>query len=141
MTLSRAGHLSTTLVFDLLPEISKLDNDDDERGEFLVWTEIADAFRQVVDVWWEEPDDVVESLKRFARSLFEPLVKRLGFEHDEDEDDANTRRFRTLVIAASAAAELPSYEEPCSSPRARVCAEAPVVFFFSKDPRMDPNEF
>ncbi|GAA5847170.1 hypothetical protein JCM3766R1_001823 [Sporobolomyces carnicolor] len=110
VTLSRAGHFSTTLAFDLFTEISKLDNDNDndERGEFLVWTEIADAFRQVVDAWWEEPDDVVRSLKRFARSLFEPLVERLGFEHDEDEDDANTRRFRTLVIAASAAAELPS---------------------------------
>ncbi|GAA5906389.1 M1 family metallopeptidase [Sporobolomyces salmoneus] len=100
VTLSEAGYLSTTAAFDLF---LRLDKD----REFLVYTEIADGFRKILDVWWEQPQEVLESLRSFARSLFGPLVEELGFEHGE-EDDSTKKRFRTLVIAASAAAELPS---------------------------------
>jgi aminopeptidase 2 len=100
VTLSEAGYLSTAAAFDLFLQLK------DEK-EFLVWTEIADGFRRILEVWWEQPEETLESLRNFARSLFKPLVDSLGFEHAE-EDDPTTRRFRTLVIAASAAAELPS---------------------------------
>lgn len=99
IVLSEAGYLKTTTVFSLFQHL---------RGEreFLVWTEIADAFRRILDTWWEQPADVLDALRSFARSLFAPLVARLGFEHRET-DDSTKRRFRTMVIAASAAAEVP----------------------------------
>ncbi|GAA6005170.1 hypothetical protein JCM11491_002602 [Sporobolomyces phaffii] len=100
VTLSEAGYISTTAAFDLFEQYK-------DEGEFLVWTEIADGFRRILDAWWEQPEPVLASLRVFARSLFAPLVERLGFEH-ADEDDTTTKRFRTMVIAASAAAELPS---------------------------------
>lgn len=100
VTLSEAGYLSTTAAFDLF---QRLDNE----KEFFVWTEIADGFRRILDVWWEQPEEVLAALRAFARSLFQPLVEKLGFEHSEEDDDTK-RRFRTMVIAASAAAEVPS---------------------------------
>ncbi|GAA5869000.1 hypothetical protein JCM16303_000332 [Sporobolomyces ruberrimus] len=100
VTLSEAGYLSTTAAFDLFQRLGN-------EKEFLVWTEIADGFRRILDVWWEQPEEVLAALRAFARSLFEPLVEKLGFEHSEEDDDTK-RRFRTMVIAASAAAEVPS---------------------------------
>ncbi|GAA5977533.1 hypothetical protein JCM5350_004725 [Sporobolomyces pararoseus] len=100
VTLSEAGYISTTAAFDLFLQLKN-------EKEFLVWTEIADGFRRILDVWWEQPQENLTTLRTFARSLFSPLVEMLGFEHAK-EDDPTTRRFRTLVIAASAAAELPS---------------------------------
>ncbi|GAA5858514.1 hypothetical protein JCM5353_007102 [Sporobolomyces roseus] len=99
IVLSEAGYLNTSTVFSLFKQFRN------ER-EFLVWSEIADAFRRILDTWWEQPEDVLDALRSFARSLFAPLVKKLGLEHQES-DPSTKRRFRTMVTAASAAAEVP----------------------------------
>ena len=76
--------------------------------EYLVWTEIAMAFRRLLDAWWEQPEEILEGIRSFARSLFGPLAEKLGFVHlPNDETDA--RLFRVLVLAAAAAAEVPEY--------------------------------
>lgn len=99
IVLSEASYLNTSTVFSLFKQFSN-------EPEFLVWSEIADAFRRILDTWWEQPEDVLDAVRSFARSLFAPLVKKLGLEHQES-DDSTKRRFRTMVIAASAAAEVP----------------------------------
>ncbi|GAA5820809.1 hypothetical protein JCM10212_002096 [Sporobolomyces blumeae] len=98
VVLSEAGYLSTTTALSLFKTLG------DKESQFLVWTEIADAFREMLDAWWEQPEGVVDALRSFARSLFEPLAKRLGYEH-RDNEDPTTKRFRTMVISALAAAE------------------------------------
>ncbi|GAA5919724.1 hypothetical protein JCM1841_000771 [Sporobolomyces salmonicolor] len=97
--LSEAGYTRTATAFTLFQKLSN-------ETEYLVWMEIADAFRRLVATWWEQPVAVLEGIRAFARSLFGPLVEKIGFEHEEG-DDSDRRRFRTLAIAAAAIAEDP----------------------------------
>ncbi|KAH9974690.1 peptidase family M1-domain-containing protein [Lactifluus volemus] len=48
-------------------------------------------------------DKVTQYLNAFRRTLFSPLVERLGFEYSEN-DSADTTQLRTLVIAGAATA-------------------------------------
>lgn len=98
--LSEAGYTSTSSVLSLMKELVS-------EPEHLVWAEMAQALHRLVDAWWEQPKEVVDGVLAFARSLFGPLVAKVGFEH-KPEEDAEARQFRVLAIAAAAASEEPS---------------------------------
>lgn len=100
VVLAEAGYSSTTDMLDFL-QAFKLDD------EYLVWTEMAMAFKILLEAWWEDAA-VTKGLKAYARTLFAPILDKLGFVGSL-EDDADRRLFRLLVVAAAATAELPSY--------------------------------
>lgn len=98
--LSEAGYTPTSSVLSLMEQMV-------DEPEHLVWAEMAQALHRIVDAWWEQPKEVVEGVLAFARSLFGPLVAKVGYEH-KPEEDAESRQFRVLAIAAAAAAEDPT---------------------------------
>ncbi|ORY74296.1 hypothetical protein BCR35DRAFT_281272 [Leucosporidium creatinivorum] len=99
--LSEAGYTPTSSALDLMKQMVS-------EPEHLVWVEIAQAFQRLVDAWWEQPEEIIDGVRAFARSLFGPLVEKVGFSH-QPEEDAEARQFRVLAIAAAAAAEEPSF--------------------------------
>lgn len=74
---------------------------------YLVWGEIAFSFQRLLDGWWEN-DEMFEAIKAFARSLWGPLVERIGLSH-LDDDTMDDRLLRVLAIAAAATAEVPLF--------------------------------
>ncbi|GAA5913381.1 hypothetical protein JCM6882_004105 [Rhodosporidiobolus microsporus] len=98
VSLAEAGYSSTISSLAFIRRISTCEQ------EFLVWTEITSAFARIQTTWWEQPEEVKEAFKAFAREVFAPMVAKLGFEAAEDED-MDTRRFRALVLSAAAVAE------------------------------------
>ncbi|GAA6054207.1 hypothetical protein JCM3770_001392 [Rhodotorula araucariae] len=99
LLLSEAGYSRTIPTLDFLSTFAPTEN------EFLVWAEIAGAFKRLADAWWEQPEEL-DAVRAFARKLFRPVVDSLGLQHRPD-DDPETRRFRALVVAAAAAVEDP----------------------------------
>ncbi|KZO98208.1 hypothetical protein CALVIDRAFT_526106 [Calocera viscosa TUFC12733] len=97
--LGRAGYGSTSSALDL---INKLRNDTD----YLVWFRIGSAISDVVDAWWDEPKDVLEGLKALRRSLFRPLLEKLGFDNVPGEP-IDVVRWRTIVVNHLTAADDP----------------------------------
>ncbi|EJU01768.1 Metalloprotease [Dacryopinax primogenitus] len=97
--LGRAGYSSMTAALDL---INKLRDDDD----YFVWAQIASALITVQESWWDEPKSVRDNLKAFVRSLFGPLVKKLGFESSPD-DPPELIRWRSTAIRGASSGEDP----------------------------------
>ncbi|KPV76431.1 uncharacterized protein RHOBADRAFT_3200, partial [Rhodotorula graminis WP1] len=100
LLLSEAGYTSTVPTLDFLATFAPAEPD------HLVWAEVASSFKRFADAWWEQPTEELDALRAFARTLFRPVVDRLGLQHAPD-DSHDTRRFRTLVVAAAAAVEDP----------------------------------
>ncbi|KAG8687839.1 Aminopeptidase 2 mitochondrial, partial [Ceratobasidium sp. 395] len=97
MVLARAGYGKTS---GGLSVISRL------RGEteHLVWEGVASHLNTLEKVWWEQPKDILDTLKAFRRYLFVPLVKKLGYEFGEN-DAPDVRQLRTLAVTQSATAD------------------------------------
>ncbi|KAL1756342.1 hypothetical protein FB107DRAFT_211566 [Schizophyllum commune] len=68
--------------------------------EYFVWETIASHLNTLISVWWEH-EDVVGKLKTFCRSLFVPIVDRLGYNYSASEHPDVTQ-LRTLAISQSA---------------------------------------
>lgn len=100
LLLSEAGYTRTLPTLDFLSAFAPTET------AFLVWAEIAAAFKRFADAWWEQPEGELDALRVFARTLFRPMVDKLGLKH-LPQDDPDTRRFRALVVAAAAAVEDP----------------------------------
>ncbi|KJA27394.1 hypothetical protein HYPSUDRAFT_131428 [Hypholoma sublateritium FD-334 SS-4] len=64
--------------------------------EYLVWRVIANSLGELLSIWWENPV-VVDRLNALRRSLFVPLVEKLGYEYS-DKDSMDTSLLRTLAI-------------------------------------------
>jgi len=97
--LGRAGYGETSAALDLM---KKLRNDRD----YLVWARMGNAVSDLIDVWWDEPDAVREGLKAFGRSLFGPLVEKLGFDASPN-DTPDVVHWRSIAVANSAMANDP----------------------------------
>ncbi|CED82191.1 Puromycin-sensitive aminopeptidase and related aminopeptidases [Phaffia rhodozyma] len=89
--LARAGYSSTTGMLDL---ISHFKNEEKK----VVWSIVADALSDLSSVWWEQPEDVRNSIKDLTRTIFAPLIDRLRFEFIEDEDP-DIKELRTLAFS------------------------------------------
>ncbi|TFK46426.1 leucyl aminopeptidase [Heliocybe sulcata] len=92
MALSKAGFTKVSSALTLM-EILK-----DEK-EFLVRDSIAGNLGNLRSVWFEH-DEVREKLGEFARNLFLPVVKQLGFEYSPS-DSSDTVALRTLAIGTA----------------------------------------
>lgn len=99
--LSEAGYTPTSSSLSLVQSFAS-------ETDYLVWAEIAELFKRLVDAWWEQPKEVLDGIKAFARSLFGPLTQRVGFAH-LTEDSEDTKKLRVLALAVASAAEEPSY--------------------------------
>ncbi|KAG0372777.1 Aminopeptidase 2 mitochondrial [Mortierella sp. AD032] len=63
----------------------------------LVWSEISMRMQELVSVWLEQPEPVVNAIKEVQRRLFKNIVKRLGWTYPEGEDPA-IGNLRALAI-------------------------------------------
>ncbi|TFK74328.1 leucyl aminopeptidase [Pluteus cervinus] len=96
LALSRAG-LAT-----LSSSLTLIDTLKNEK-EYLVWSGIADSLSGLVSTWWEN-QEVVDKINAFRRSLFVPLVGRLGYEYPDNESPEITQ-LRTCAITQAASAD------------------------------------
>ncbi|KAL0581102.1 Aminopeptidase 2 mitochondrial [Marasmius crinis-equi] len=64
--------------------------------EFLVWSSISIGLDEIVSVWWEYTD-IRDQLNAFRRSLFAPLVERLGYTNS-DSESPDVTQLRTCAI-------------------------------------------
>ncbi|KAG6832427.1 hypothetical protein H0H87_001587 [Tephrocybe sp. NHM501043] len=71
--------------------------------EYLVWSGISQNLSGLVSIWWEHPQ-IVDQLNALRRTLFVPLVKRLGYEY-ADTDSPDVTLLRTCAISQAAAAK------------------------------------
>ncbi|KAJ6623433.1 leucyl aminopeptidase [Mycena sp. CBHHK59/15] len=92
MALSRAG---LSKLSDTLTVIDIWSNE----KEYLVWSSISDALGGIVYTFWESPQ-TVSILRAFMRSLFVPIVKRLGYTYPSDEL-TDVSLLRTCAISAA----------------------------------------
>ncbi|KAJ7219096.1 leucyl aminopeptidase [Mycena pura] len=98
LALSKAGlaELSDTLtVIDLWAN----------EKEYLVWSSVSEALGTLINTFWESPQ-TVEILRAFIRSLFVPLVERLGYEYSANEPP-DVALLRTLAISTASAGKHP----------------------------------
>ncbi|KAH8814520.1 leucyl aminopeptidase [Flagelloscypha sp. PMI_526] len=70
--------------------------------EYLVWASIASGLAEIPSIWWEYPE-ILDQFNAFRRSLYVPLVEKLGFEYEMDEHPDVTM-LRTLAISNAARA-------------------------------------
>jgi len=73
--------------------------------EYLVWSCIASNLAAVASTFWEYPE-ILDQLNVFRRSLFVPLVDKLGYDYT-DADTIDSSLLRTCAVSAAAAAKDP----------------------------------
>ncbi|THV07366.1 leucyl aminopeptidase [Dendrothele bispora CBS 962.96] len=74
-----------------------------QEEEYLVWNGIAGNLGGVAAVWRDNAE-VYDLLNEFRRSLFGPIVKKLGYEYSAS-DSPDTTQLRTCAIGMCAVAE------------------------------------
>ncbi|KAJ7172678.1 leucyl aminopeptidase [Mycena filopes] len=67
--------------------------------EYLVWSSLSQTLHSLIFTFWESPH-TVDILRAFVRSLFVPIVKRLGYEYAADEP-TDVTLLRTLAISSA----------------------------------------
>ncbi|KAL0947133.1 hypothetical protein HGRIS_013264 [Hohenbuehelia grisea] len=98
MALSRAGFAKLSSALTLVDTLKN-------EKEQLVWAGIAESLSTLVGIWWENPR-AVELLNAFRRSLFVPIVKRLGYEFPAGEA-VEVQELRATAISQAAGAKDP----------------------------------
>ncbi|KAL0066491.1 Aminopeptidase 2 mitochondrial [Marasmius tenuissimus] len=64
--------------------------------EYLAWSSMAIALDETVSIWWEHTE-IRDQLNEFRRSLFAPIVERLGYENSSS-DSPDVTQLRTCAI-------------------------------------------
>ncbi|KAI5119980.1 hypothetical protein M0805_004425 [Coniferiporia weirii] len=80
--------------------------------EYLVWQGIQKTTNNVANIFWEN-EDVWKLFNKFRRSLYVPIVNKLGYAFPED-DSANTRQLRSLAISGAVSCDDPVVLEELS---------------------------
>ncbi|KAJ2849030.1 Aminopeptidase 2 mitochondrial, partial [Coemansia erecta] len=93
-SLATSGHSNTS---DFLTLLRAYGNE----TEFVVWQEIALRTEALQSVWSYETDEIKEKIHALSRTLFSPLVKRLGWESTGANEDSLISRLRALAIRAA----------------------------------------
>jgi aminopeptidase 2 len=88
--LAAAGYSKTRDALDLILRLSA-------EEEHQVWESIASGLSLLVQVWWEQPQDIRDGLNKLRIHLFKPVAERLGWEFKKDEDPA-TVELRSLAL-------------------------------------------
>jgi len=107
MVLAKAGVGATSGALDLIASLK-------DETEHLVWESITTQLTMIRKLLWEHPEPVRDAFNTFLRTLYSPLVRKLGYTYLADES-ADTRQLRTLAISTAAAAEDPSVVEELKS--------------------------
>ncbi|KAJ7905297.1 leucyl aminopeptidase [Mycena olivaceomarginata] len=95
--LSKAGLAKLS---DTLTVIDLWSNEKECKSMFyLVLSTVAQTLGSLNATFWESPD-TVEGIRALVRSLFVPIVKRLGYEYSADEP-LDVTQLRTLAISMS----------------------------------------
>ncbi|TEB36135.1 leucyl aminopeptidase [Coprinellus micaceus] len=106
LALAKAGQAPLS---DALTVVETLKNEE----EYLVWDGVGESIGSLVSIWWEHPE-IVDQLNTFRRSLFTPIVDRLGYEfHDSDSRDV--KLLRKLAISQAGSAKEPKVVNELSS--------------------------
>ncbi|KAJ7489700.1 leucyl aminopeptidase [Mycena galericulata] len=74
--------------------------------EYIILEGIAANINGLLETWWEHPK-IVERLLSLDRSIFVPLVSKLGYEYDSEES-SDTAALRTLAVKRAANAGDPT---------------------------------
>jgi len=106
LALSKAGFAE---VSSALTMVEKLKNE----TEYLVWDSIADSLSGLSSIWWENPE-VVDRILAFRRSLFTPIVDKLGYDFAES-DPRDVKLLRKLAVSQAAAGKDPKVLEELKS--------------------------
>ncbi|KAF9200704.1 Aminopeptidase 2 mitochondrial, partial [Haplosporangium sp. Z 27] len=69
----------------------------EDEQEYMVWAEVSIRLQELLAVWLEQPEPIMNGLKEVQRRLFTKIVKRLGWEFPEGEDPA-TGNLRAVAI-------------------------------------------
>ncbi|KAF9562157.1 leucyl aminopeptidase [Agrocybe pediades] len=110
MALARAGLAKVSSALTL---VDLWKNEKECKLIYLVWQGIGSSISGLTDVWWEYPE-ITDKLDAFSRSLFVPLVDKLGYEYPEGES-VDSSLLRTLAVGqAYAAGDEGVIKELCS---------------------------
>ncbi|KAG0307651.1 hypothetical protein BGZ98_010173 [Dissophora globulifera] len=60
----------------------------EDEQDYLVWAEVSIRLQELLAVWLEQPEPIMNGLKEVQRRLFTKIVKRLGWDCPEGEDSA-----------------------------------------------------
>jgi len=99
IALAKAGLMKTSNALTLIDTFR-------DEPENVVWNSLSDSLQQISSVWGEHIK-IQELLKSFSRTLYAPLIKRLGFDPVEGESP-DDRELRNRAITHAAAAGDPT---------------------------------
>lgn len=99
-SLARAGYGKTSGSLSLIAALGK------DETEYLPWSQISTGLAKMVQVWWEQPEQVRKAIDQLRIDLYKPIVQRLGYEHGPN-DAPDVQELRTLAISSCASAEDP----------------------------------
>ncbi|KAG0265873.1 Aminopeptidase 2 mitochondrial [Actinomortierella ambigua] len=88
--LSKSGHVKTSSLLELLEAF--VDED-----EYTVWVALAERVNVLLSVFYEQPEDFQEGLKKFVRKLFTKVAGNLGWEQ-RSTDDYRSTLLRKIVL-------------------------------------------
>ncbi|KAF9174875.1 hypothetical protein BGX20_009365 [Mortierella sp. AD010] len=69
----------------------------EDEQDYMVWAEVSIRLQELLAVWLEQPEPIMNGLKEVQRRLFTKIVKRLGWEFPEGEDPS-TGNLRAVAI-------------------------------------------
>ncbi|KAG1335968.1 hypothetical protein G6F62_006431 [Rhizopus arrhizus] len=86
-----SGEQNTAAFLELAQAFVNEDN-------YFVWSQLSSHLSNILNVWSEQPEEIRNGLKALRRSLFAPVVHKLGWEFAET-DDYLTNILRVLAIS------------------------------------------
>ncbi|KAF5367551.1 hypothetical protein D9758_003664 [Tetrapyrgos nigripes] len=96
MALSKAALMKLSSALNLIDAMR-------QEEEYLVWSGISDAVGGVTGLW-QDHTEIHDLLNEFRRSLFRPIVKKLGYEYSAN-DSPDITQLRTTAISSLAVAK------------------------------------
>ncbi|KAG0231570.1 Aminopeptidase 2 mitochondrial [Actinomortierella wolfii] len=88
--LSKSGHVKTSSLLELMEAF-------EDEDEYTVWVALSERVNVLLSVFYEQPDDFQEGLKKFVRKLFTKVVGKLGWEQ-RSTDDYRSTLLRKIVL-------------------------------------------
>ncbi|KAG0312003.1 hypothetical protein BGZ99_009779, partial [Dissophora globulifera] len=85
-----SGHSPTSSFLTLLKYF-------EDEEDYMVWMEISYQLQELLSVWLEQPEPIMNGLKEVQRRLFTKVAKRLGWNTPEEEDPT-AGNLRALAI-------------------------------------------
>jgi hypothetical protein len=91
--MAEAGYGNTLATLDLIKSFNKED-------DYIILSKMVGQVNAITNVWYREPEAVLEKLKAMKRALTSPKIEGLGWVYPEGEGHLVSLK-RTLVIASA----------------------------------------